>query len=290
MTLFGVPLILRSKRWLGVLAGALLLLLGTTAMAATVTASAAPSAPSGAAREYVLSPDDVVHVAVFQNPDLTLDVVVDERGYIAYPLIGSVHVGGASVVDAERVIAKALHDGGFLVSPQVRVTLVQVKGSLVTVLGHVARPGRYSLDSADLRVSDMIALAGGINPDGADILVLTGNRNGKPMRREINVRSIGQADAVSENVLVQSGDLMFVDRAPMFFIYGEVQKPGAYRLENDMTVMQALATGGGLTPKGTQRGLTIHRKSPDGKIEIFQPKLDDIIRVNDVLQIQESLF
>ena len=286
MTLSGVSPILRSVRWLAVLAGALMLLLGATAMAAPDAASAAASAGG----EYVLSPTDVVHVAVFQNPDLTLDVVVDERGNIAYPLVGNVHVGGSSTANAEKVIAKALRDGGFLVSPQVRVTLVQVKGSLVTVLGHVAKPGRYSLDAADLRVSDMIAQAGGIATDGADILVLTGTRNGKPMRREINVRSIGQSSTGGDNVIVQAGDLMFVDRAPQFFIYGEVQKPGAYRLESDMTVMQALATGGGLTAKGTQRGLTIHRKSADGKVEIIEPKLDDTIRVNDVLQIQESLF
>ena len=286
MTLFGVPPILRSVRWLAVLAGTLLLLLGAAAMAAPDAASAA----AGAGGEYVLSPTDVVHVAVFQNPDLTLDVVVDERGNIAYPLVGNVHVGGNSTANAEKLIAKALRDGGFLVSPQVRVTLVQVKGSLVTVLGQVAKPGRYSLDTADLRVSDMIAQAGGIATDGADIVVLTGTRNGKPMRREINVRSIGQSNASGDNVVVQAGDLMFVDRAPMFFIYGEVQKPGAYRLESDMTVMQALATGGGLTAKGTKRGLTIHRKAADGKVDIIEPKLDDTIRVNDVLQIQESLF
>ena len=280
----GVPRFFRSLRWLGVLAAALLL--GGQAVAAPEAESAAASA----VREYLLAPNDVVHVAVFQNADLTLDAGVDERGNIAYPLVGSVHIGGGSLAEAERRISKALRDGGFLVSPQVRVSLVQAKGSLVTVIGHVAHPGRYSLDSAELKVSDVIALAGGLASDGADIVVLTGERDGRPIRREINVRGIGQAAAGSENLALKSGDLLFVDRAPMYFIYGEVQRPGTYRLEGDMTVMQALATGGGLTAKGTQRGLTIHRKTRDGKVEIIQPKLDDTIRVDDVLYVQESLF
>ncbi len=285
MISFGVRLIRRTACWRGVLAVALLML-ATEAFAAPAPEPAA----SGAARDYVLSPDDVIHVAVFQNPDLTVDVTVDSQGNVTYPLIGVTHVGGGSAVDAEKLIAKLLRDGGFLVSPQVRVSLVQVKGSQVTVLGRVGKPGRYSLDASDLRVSDLIALAGGIAADGADILVLTGTRDGHPMRREINVRDIGQAGVGENNVILKAGDLLFVDRAPTYFIYGEVQKPGAYRLESDMTVMQALATGGGLTAKGTQRGLTIHRKTASGKIEIIEPKLDDTIRVNDVLYIQESLF
>jgi polysaccharide export outer membrane protein len=279
-----MPLFLRPLRWLGALVVALLI--GGGAVAAPDAEPAAASAVG----EYLLAPHDVVHVAVFQNADLTLDAVVDERGNIAYPLVGSVHIGGGSLADAEKLITKALRDGGFLVAPQVRVSLVQVKGSLVTVLGHVAHPGRYSLDSSDLKVSDLIALAGGLASDGADIVVLTGERQGRPIRREINVRNIGQATAGSENLPLRSGDLLYVDRAPMFFIYGEVQRPGTYRLDGDMTVMQALATGGGLTPKGTQRGLTIHRKTKDGKTEIIEPKLDDTIRVDDVLYIQESLF
>jgi polysaccharide export outer membrane protein len=259
---------------------------GGCVLAAPANETAAPSA----GREYLLSPGDVIHVAVFQNADLTLDARIDERGNIAFPLIGSARVGGGSVIDAENAITKALRDGGFLISPQVRVSVVQVRGSLVTVLGHVARPGRYSLESPDLRVTDVIALAGGVATDGADIVVLTGSRDGKPMQREINVRSLGQSSSRPDNLTVSPGDLLFVDRAPTFFIYGEVQRPGVYRLEDSMTVMQALATGGGLTVKGTQRGLAIHRKSQDGKVEVIQPKLDETVRVNDVLYVRESLF
>jgi polysaccharide export outer membrane protein len=84
--------------------------------------------------------------------------------------------------------------------------------------------------------------------------------------------------------------MIFVNRAPNFYIYGEVQKPGVFRLERGMTVMQALATGGGLTPKGTRRGLQVHRRGSDGKILIIEPKLDDPILADDVIYVRESIF
>ena len=54
----------------------------------------------------------------------------------------------------------------------------------------------------------------------------------------------------------------------MVYIYGEVQRPGAMRLERDMTVMQALATGGGLTQRGTEKGIRVHRKGADGSVQV----------------------
>ena len=84
--------------------------------------------------------------------------------------------------------------------------------------------------------------------------------------------------------------MLYVNRAPICYIYGELQKPGAFRVERGMTVMQALATGGGLTPKGTQRGLTIHRRGSDGRIEVIEPKLDDPVLADDVLYVRESIF
>jgi polysaccharide export outer membrane protein len=76
----------------------------------------------------------------------------------------------------------------------------------------------------------------------------------------------------------------------MFYIYGEVQRPGAFRLERDMTVMQGLATGGGLTIRGTEKGMRVHRRGADGKLQIIEPKLDEPLKVDDVIYVRESLF
>ena len=240
--------------------------------------------------EYLLAPGDMIRIAVFQSPDLTLETRVDENGTISFPLIGTVAVAGASTSVAQERIAKLLRDGGFMVAPHVTISVLQVRGSQVTVLGEVAKPGRFPLDSTDSRLLDMIALAGGITSTGADVVVLTGVRDGKPIRQEIDIKGVLAKGDGAGNVRLQAGDMIFVNREPRFFIYGQVQKPGTYRLERGLTVMQALATGGGLTPKGTQRGLTIHRAAANGTVLVIDATLDDPVLPGDVIYIRESIF
>jgi polysaccharide export outer membrane protein len=62
------------------------------------------------------------------------------------------------------------------------------------------------------------------------------------------------------------------------------------RLERGLTVMQALAPGGGLTQRGTEKGLRVHRKGEDGKLQVLQPAMDDALREGDVVYVRESLF
>lgn len=277
------------KFFFGLLAFALL----GTAVAADAPrtgAKAEPVSSAAAKQEYVLSPGDVIKISVFQNPDLSVDTRVSETGTISFPLIGTVQIGGLGIGEAERKIAKALKDGGYLVSPQVNILVTQIRGSQVAVLGQVARPGRFPLEVANMKVTDAIALAGGVTPVGADIVTLKGTRSGKPVQLEVDLPAIFQKGEVERDLAVASGDTIFVPKAPMFYIYGEVQRPGQYKIERDMTVIQALATGGGLTLRGTVRGLRIQRKGPDGKVDSVQPKMEDMVQPDDTLQIQESLF
>lgn len=245
---------------------------------------------AGKLSEYLLGTGDVVRVTVFQNPDLSLETRVSENGAISYPLIGDVPVGGLSLSAAERKIAKLLADGGFVVKPQVSLLLLQIRGNQVAVLGQVNRPGRYPLETADTLLSDMLALAGGIAATGSDVVVFSGVRDGKVLHREIDIATMFLNGDSSNDLVLKGGDTLYVHRAPMFYIYGEVLRPGVFRVERDMTVMQALATGGGLTPKGTQRGLRINRRSADGKVQVIEPALDEKIRPDDVIVVKESLF
>jgi polysaccharide export outer membrane protein len=266
-----------------------LVVLGQARAPGPVAASEAAVAPTGAPESHI-APGDVLKISVYQSPDLSLDVRVEENGTISYPLVGSIPVNGLSLGAAEKRIEQLLHDGGFIVAPHVTVTMQQVRGSQVTVLGMVMKPGRFPLDSTDTKLTDFIALAGGIAPAGADAVVLTGIRNGKPIRLEIDLQDLAASGNSTNNVRLQAGDMLYVNRAPTFYIYGEVQRPGTFRLERGMTVMQALAAGGGLTPKGTQRGLTIHRRGSGGAVQIVEPKLDDSVVADDVIYIKESIF
>ncbi|MFD0667095.1 polysaccharide export protein EpsE [Ramlibacter sp. MAHUQ-53] len=257
--------------------------------AIALLACALPALPF-AAGEYRLGPGDAIRVQVFQNPDLSVEARVSEAGAISYPLVGSVQVGGLSLGEAERRIADALRQGRFLKSPQVNINLVQVRGSQVAVLGQVARPGRFPLETANVRASEMLASAGGVTPLGDDVLVVTGTRGGQPLRRVIDIPSLFSGAAAQDDLVLAAGDALYVPRAPVFYIYGEAQKPGPYRVERQMTVMQALAAGGGPTARGSQRRLRLHRAGPDGKVAESSPELTDLVQPGDVIYVRESLF
>ncbi len=248
------------------------------------------AAPADNKSEFVLGAGDVIRITVFQNPDLTLETRVSENGAISFPLVGQVAVGGLTVSDAEKKLAKLLRDGGFVLQPQVNILPVQIRGNQVSVLGQVNRPGRYPLDVANAKVTDMLAVAGGITQGGADSLILAGTRNGKPFRQEIDLPSIFLGGKAELDVPIAGGDTIYVHRAPMFYIYGEVQRPGAFRVERDMTVMQALAQGGGLTIRGTQRGIQINRRDDKGKVQQISPEMSTPIRADDVIFVKESIF
>lgn len=239
---------------------------------------------------YKLGAGDVIRITVFQNPDLTLETRVSESGTITYPLIGTVSLGNLTLDAAEKQIAKGLKDGGYVQQPQVNIGLTQVRGSQVSVLGQVNRPGRFPLETFTTRLSDVLAMAGGIAATGSDKVVVTGKRDGKNFRQEIDFPAIFRDANSQQDLYIAGGDVVYVNRAPVFYIYGEAQRPGAYRIERDMTVQQAIALGGGATQRGSDSRIRINRKGPDGKTKEFSPELSDVIQPDDVIYIRESIL
>ena len=239
--------------------------------------------------DYPLGPGDIVRIQVFQNPDLTTETRVSETGYITYPMIGSIEVGGLHVAAAEKKIAVALKNGGFIRQPQVNIVLLQMRGNQVSVFGHVSRPGRFPLETVS-RVSDMLAMAGGATTAGDDEAIVTGTRNGKPFRKVIDIPALYLHEKSDEDIILAGGDVIYVHRAPVFYIYGEAQRPGAYRIERGMTVRQALAQGGGPTPRGSEWWLRLHRKNAEGTVEKLSPEMTDHVQPNDIIYVRESLF
>ena len=241
-------------------------------------------------QDYRLGPGDAIGVQVYQSPDLSVDARVSESGVISYPLVGSVQLGGLTISEAEKKIADALRTGGFVKVPQVNIALKQVRGNQVAVLGQVSRPGRFPLETTNTRVSDMLAAAGGATATGDDILIVTGQREGKPFRKVVDIPALFLNPKSDEDILLAGGDTLFVSKAPVFYIYGEAQRAGAYRIERGMTVMQALAQGGGPTVRGSQNRLRLHRRDSAGKVIETTPQLTDQIRADDVIYVRESIF
>lgn len=240
--------------------------------------------------DYPLAAGDAIRIQVFQNPDLALETRISESGNITYPLIGEVKLGGLSVTAAERKIADALRTGGFLQKPQVTLVLTQIRGNQVSVLGQVGRPGRFPLETASTRLSDMLANAGGTTSAGDDTVIVTGVRNGQPFRQLVDLPSIFLRQNLKDDIVLQGGDVIYVHRTPVFYIYGEANRPGSFRIERSMTVMQALAQAGGPTARGSQNRLVLHRQQADGTVQATEPRMTDLIQPNDVIYVRESIF
>jgi polysaccharide export outer membrane protein len=221
---------------------------------------------------------DAVRVLVHQQPDLTTEARISERGTLAMPLVGEVKVAGLTQAEAAKAIGESLKKGEYLKNPQVSVAVTTVRSRQVSVLGAVARPGRYPLDDTSSQLSHVIAAAGGVSPTGADTVLVI--RDGKEQRVPL----------LGKSYKLKGGETVHVERAPVFYIHGEVARSGAYRLEPNMTVMQAIAAGGGVTPRGSDRRLKLRRVGSDGKLVEQDITLRDPVKADDVIFVKEALF
>ncbi len=248
------------------------------------------------AQTSYLGNGDIVKITVYGQSDLTTIARINPQGKIRFPLIGEVVLAGLSTRQAEVKIAGMLQTGGIVKNPQVNIFLEQKKQTVtnsVTILGEVTKPGKYPLEGLDSggieSLVDLLAIAGGTNPAAADHLILVKKAGGN-VKRNVDLVALLQYGNLSLNHKIAGGDIVFVPKMDMFYIYGEVQRPGRYRLERNMTVMQALSVGGGLTPRGTEKGMVLKRSSGAGNVKTLGADSSAILKPNDVLYIKESLF
>jgi polysaccharide export outer membrane protein len=242
-----------------------------------------------AAAEAPLAAGDMVRLSVHGNPDLSIETRISEAGTIIVPLIGQIHIGGMPIAAAEKKIGGALESGGYIKKAQVNMVVTALQSQQVAVLGHVNRPGLYALEGRR-SVLEVLAMAGGTAAEGGDTVSLVRSRDGSVTRDTIDIVQMVQSGQLDRNVAVGGGDLIYVEPAPRFYIMGQVQRPGAFRVERGMTVLQALAAGGGLTPRGTDRGIRITRRDASGNLTVTEARHDDTVQSGDVITVRGSWF
>jgi polysaccharide biosynthesis/export protein len=250
----------------------------------------APRAAKPLADAYRLGPGDMIEITVYNNPDLTTKTSIGEDGTISFPLIGNVALGGLTRAQAEKRIAQGLEAGKFVPKPYVNLVIDEYRSQTISVLGDVSKPGTYQI-RRPIKVTEVLAMAGGITPNGSqDVTLVRNGRDGDARRLTVDVGDVLQRGDLAQDVLVGNGDIVYVPPAPKFYIYGEVRNPGVYPLQAGMTVQQAISVGGGLTVRGSQRGVTVDRKLPDGRVHSYSAKLSDQLRAGDVVQVPQSWF
>ena len=250
-----------------------------------------PTAPSFA-QDYLVGSQDVLKISVFENPDLTTEVRVSEDGKITFPLLGEIAAKNLTTRQLEKSIAEKLAVAKIVKEPQVSVFVQQYRGRKVTIIGEVVKPGQYEI-AGPTTLLDTISLALGMNQNAGYLLTVFRKETaegGRTTTKKITVdvdRLLNGGD-LTQDIELQNGDVIYVPKA-IFYIYGEVNRPGAYRFEKGITVKRAIALAGGLTAKGTERRIDITRK--DGvKEAVSGADIDDLVRIDDVVRIKESIF
>ncbi len=239
-----------------------------------------------AENNYRLGEGDVIRVTVYDHPDLTTEVQLAQDGSITFPLVGRVALTGSTFPEAESKIAQRLKDGGFILKPSVNVMITQYRSSRVSVLGEVVRPNRINLErSTDLL--EVLALAGGVSPNGGDrVWLVRGGAKEEYLLPEL----LQQMAGGGQLPMVNNGDTVFVPRMAMVYVMGEVNRPGAFRLENRMTVLQALAVAGGFNQRASHRSIVIHRTDAKGVVNKLNASQTDSLLEGDVVFVEERLF
>jgi polysaccharide export outer membrane protein len=250
------------------------------------------SAAAGADERHLLQlgAGDSVNVQVYGQPDMDTTVYVGDDGTISVPLAGSVQVGGLTPVEAQKRVEQALRQGQFLLDPHVTISVTQSRSQRVSVLGEIKDPGRYPIEP-NTTVFDLLAQAGGVTAFSSDIIyILRPDASGKVNRYPINLKGFSDQKNALPTQTLQAGDSVYVPRAEQFYIYGEVAAPNMYRIEPGMTVIQAIARAGGITPRGSEHRIEIKRSGKDGKYVITHAKPGDLVQSDDVIRVKESIF
>ena len=278
-------------RFLALLAAVLMAALGVPAAAQSPAApqsaatvpqpTPAASSPAVLGDGYVIGLGDTLDIVMIGVEDFRGRVVVQQDGTIQLPYVGNIVAKDKTLLQLGKEVAAALEQGGYYIKPAIQVTVAQNTSRYVTVLGEVGAPGLVPVDRA-FRASEMIARVGGIKPTGAQTFYLR-RYNGTEVPLTLEQIARGGADA---DPVVNPGDKIFVPEAPTYYIYGQVNAPGTYPIQNNMNLRMALARAGGLTSLGSDKRITVVR----GAEELKKFSLNDPIQDDDVIVIGERFF
>lgn len=259
------------------------LLLASPLAAQTATppvVASAPAANAMSADSYILGPGDTIEVRVLGQNDFTTRSRIREDGTIALPFVGDVKATGENSTVFARTVAARLDKGGFYAKPIVNVEIVSFASRYVTVLGAVGQSGLQPVDR-EYRLSEILARAGGLKPDSNDEIVIR-NDTGQEQRLTYSAIALGYPDS---DPIVRPGDRIFAPVAESFYIYGQVNAPGAYPTKKDLSIRNALGRAGGLTPNGSQGKVKVFRKGQQVKLA-----LEDKVQPGDTIVVGERLF
>jgi polysaccharide biosynthesis/export protein len=247
---------------------------------------------------YVIGPEDVLTITSFDQDDITGKYQVDADGTFSFPLIGRVHAGGLTLRQLQAELVKRLKEG-FFKDPQIGVAVEQYRSQKFHIVGEVRTPGTYPL-TGDMNLMEALARAGSATPTAAgEVLIVRAKTPDAadgptlPNRDDVDVTTIElkalQSGRLAQKFALRDGDTILVPRAESVYVFGQVRNPGAYPVQKDTSVLQALSLAGGVTDRGATGRIKIVRMIDGKRVEI-KAKLDDLVRPLDTIMVPERFF
>lgn len=239
---------------------------------------------------YEIGPDDTLSITIFGEPDLDKLYKVQADGMIAFPFINNVRVSGMTVRAVESEIRSRLVASKFYENPQVVVEVTGFRSQVVSVRGSVSNPGELTLDAQEMTLGRALSRAG-ISPVAGSYVEIRRPRRTTAGAVEYDVQTVQRADLDELRVdpRLKTGDVIFVPKAPVYYMNGYVKTSGAMVWKPGITVGEAIAAAGGLAERGTTRGLKIQRLV-NGAFKEFDADRNTLIQPEDQVIVKQRMF
>ncbi len=240
-------------------------------------------------QEYVVGEGDMLKVIVYDNADLTTTARVSAEGTIRFPLIGQVEVGSLTVEQIGGQITDLLADG-YLVNPQVSVLVTEFRSQKAIIMGQVAKPGLYEL-RGHTTFLELLSHAGGLTVDAGDkALVKRKVKDRGESVTPIDLKRLMEGGDTTLDVPIQEGDSVYIGKAGLFYVTGEVKKADAYKYEEGTTVIKAITMAGGFTDKAAKGRVNVARKVDGVETVLEKVSMHEPVRPDDVIVVPEGFF
>jgi polysaccharide export outer membrane protein len=243
------------------------------------------------AQDYVVGEGDVLKIVVYDHDDLTTTARVSGDGAITFPLIGQVEVKGLTLTRIADKITSLLADG-YVVNPQVNIFIQEFRSKKAFIMGEVQKPGLYVL-SGQTTFMGLLAEAGGLAKDAGEKAIIKRKTNPSDKNESVitvNLKRLIEKGDTSLDVPIIDGDSVYITKAGVFYVTGEVKKPDAYKYEDGMTVIKAVTMAGGFTDKASRGKVKIIRKAGGKEETLEKLEMDEPVMPNDVIVVPESFF
>ncbi len=176
------------------------------ATAAPPVPAARPAAPDAA---YTVKPGDILQISVWKEPDLQGPVLVRPDGQFSFPLAGQLDARGKSVSELQQILTDKLRK--YISDPVVTVSIQEIKGNKVYVIGQVNKPGDFVVNPR-VDVMQALSMAGGTTPFAAlgDIMILRRTDTGQQQALPFRYTDVVRGRNLDQNITLQAGDVVVV--------------------------------------------------------------------------------